>query len=222
VNSDWELRNLTDAIVRGDTVRASRLLSDSPSLAKACFHAGATRQNCKEYYLEPIGRYVIAGDTALHIAAASYRTPLVQRLIGAGADVHAQNRLGAQPLHAAATGFPGSPGWDPSSQAATIRCLVEGGANPNATDKRGVSPLHRAVRTRSAAAVRTLLECGADPTRKNKSGSTPVLLATKPTGRGGVGSPEAKREQVEILQLLRQSLSDFEARSRKRRNQVNL
>jgi ankyrin repeat protein len=202
VKPDLALWKLTEFIVVGDAASVSRLLAVSPALASAYFHAGATRQTAKTYYLDRIGRYVYAGDTALHIAAAAYEAEIVRKLISAGADIHARNRLGSEPLHAAAVGLPGSRRWNPSAQAATIVCIIEAGADPNAIDKSGVSPLHRAVRTRCAEAVRTLLEYGADPKRKNKSGSTPMLLATQNTGRGGTGSPEAKSQQQEILRLL--------------------
>ena len=171
-------------------------------MASASFHTGATRQTAGKYFLDQISRYVYAGDTALHIAAAAYETEVVRKLLAAGADFRATNRLGDEPLHAASVGIPGSRRWNPSAQAATIICLTEAGADPNAAGKSGVSPLHRAVRTRCAAAVRTLLEHGADPARKNKSGSTPMLLAIQNTGRGGTGSPEAKSQQQEILRLL--------------------
>jgi hypothetical protein len=201
-NSDLGLWKLVEAIVGGDAAGVSRLLAESPPLARAFFDTGATRQTAKTFFLHQIGRYVVAGDTALHIAAAAYKTAIVRKLIAAGADVHARNRHGEEPLHAAAVGLPGSQTWNPSAQTATIVCIIEAGADPNAIDKRGVSPLHRAVRTRCAAAVRTLLECGADPARKNKSGSTPLLLAIQNTGRGGSGSPEAKSQQQKILRLL--------------------
>lgn len=204
--SDSALRDFVTAIATADEAKASRLLASSKDLATASFHTGVTRATAKSYFLDQIGRYIYGGDTALHIAAASYRTELVRKLIQAGADVHARNRLGDQPLHAAAVGIPGSCSWNPSAQSATILFLIKAGADPNAADKRGVTPLHRAVRTRCAAAVQTLLENGADPTRKNGNGSTPTLLATMNTGRGGSGSPEAKSEQQEILRLLEKSL----------------
>jgi hypothetical protein len=204
VKSDLALRELVAAIVKGDDNVTSRLLTASPGLARACFQAGATRQTPKTFYLAPIGRNIWAGDTALHIAAASYQTGIVRMLLSGGADVRAKNRLGDEPLHSAAVGQPGSPVWNPSAQAATIVCLIEAGADPNTTNKTGVSPLHRAVRSRCAKAVQTLLECGADPQLRNKSGSTPMLLATHNTGRGGTGSPEAKSQQQEICRLLKQ------------------
>src|SRR6476469_4442877 len=137
MQQDVELRRLTAAIVSGDPATTSRLLQASPGLAKTCFRAGATRASAKAYYLDRIGRYINAGDTALHIAAACYETQLVRNLIKLHADVHARNRLGQQPLHGAVVGIPGSGSWNPSAQAATIVALIDAGADPNAVDKFG-------------------------------------------------------------------------------------
>jgi ankyrin repeat protein len=138
----------------------------------------------------------------LHFAAASYRLNMADKLIKAGANVRAKNRRGSEPLHAAAFGSPGSPRWDPAAQAAIIVCLIEAGADPNAQNMDGATPLHRAVRTRCAGAVRALLDHGANPAIRNKGGSTALKLALFTTGRSGSGSPEAKTQQQEILQLL--------------------
>ena len=202
VKSDSELHQLIKSIIAGDGEGVSRLLAASPQLARANFQQGATRQSEEPFFLGQIGRYIYAGDTALHIAAAAYQTEIVSNLLSAGAYVHARNRRGQEALHAAACGSPGSPMWNPSAQAATITRLLEAGADPNAFDKSGVSPLHKAVRTRCAEAVRALIKCGADPALPNKNGSTPMLLATQNTGRGGTGSEDAKSQQREILRLL--------------------
>jgi hypothetical protein len=201
--SDAALLMLVQAIVASDVDMATKLLAASPMLARSCFATGATRQTAKTYYLERIGRYIYAGDTALHIAAAAYRTEIARKLIAAGAPVRARNRRGAEPLHAAAVGMPGSHTWNARAQAATIACLIAAGADPNAGDQGGATPLHLAVRTRCAAAVQALLAGGADAKRKNKSGSTPMRLAKLNTGRGGAGLPEAKAQQQDILRLLR-------------------
>jgi len=157
-----------------------------------------------EEFLDPgIRMQIYRGDTALHVAAACDRTRLVQALLDAGADVRARNRLGYQPLHAAATGGPGAPTWNPSAQAETIALLIARGADPNAVCKRGVTPLHRAVRCRCAAAAAKLLELGADPARPNGNGSMPIDLARSTTGRGGSGEPAAKEQQALIVEMLR-------------------
>jgi hypothetical protein len=205
-NSDRELMALVRAILDGDAERAAAMIADTPGLTTACFQTGASRASERPHFLPQISKYIYAGDTALHIAAAAYESKIAEQLIKTGADVTARNRFGYCPLHSAAAGNPRSLYWDPTRQAATIRVLVESGADPNATDKRGVTPLHIAVRTRCALAVQTLLECGADPARKNKNGSDAMLLAVYTTGRGGSGSPEAKREQQQIVQLLSGSI----------------
>ena len=201
--SEQSLRRLVDAIVANDGALFSKLINGSSALATASFPQGATRQAPRPCYLEEIGHYIYSGDTALHFAAASYRHKMADKLIKAGANVRARNRRGAEPLHAAAFGSPGSPGWDPAAQAETIVCLIEAGADPNAQNLDGATPLHRAVRTRCAGAVRVLLDHGANPEIRNKHGSKAMQLALHTTGRGGSGSPEAKAQQQEILLLLR-------------------
>jgi hypothetical protein len=198
---------IVQAIVADDAAAVSKLLAKNPSLANAQFATGATRQIAKTYFIGAIGRYIMAGDTALHVAAGAHRKEIAQMLIAANADVAAKNRRGAEPLHSAAVGRPGSRAWNPNAQAATIAGLIAAGADPNALNKDGVAPLHIAVRTRGAAAVQALVDGGADPRRKNKNGSTPMRLATLTTGRSGSGSPAAKAQQAKIVQLLQEYIA---------------
>jgi hypothetical protein len=200
---EWALLALLHSIAHGDA-SAVATIAASPELVRQPVIGGATRDDAVSWYLTVIEHYVYAGDTPLHVAAAAYRPDIALLLLARGALVGARNRRGAEPLHYAADGGPNLSTWDPGAQAATVTCLIEAGANPNALDKGGVGPLHRAVRSRCTAAVRALLAGGADPNLANKSGSTPLALATQTTGRGGSGSAEAKREQVEIVRLLRE------------------
>lgn len=199
---DQPLMRLIDAILRDDTQSVAKLLAQSPSLARQSIRVGATRQAETNFFFEEIGHYLYAGDTPLHAAAAGYRLEIARELIKQGSDVSARNRRGAQPLHYAADGSPGSRHWNPEVQARMIALLINAGADPNALDKSGVGPLHRAVRQRCAAAVEALLRNGSSVRLKNKSGSTPLHLAVQNTGRGGTGSPEAKDLQKEIITLL--------------------
>jgi hypothetical protein len=194
--------SLLRAIAMGDYKRASALIEASPELARTPTSAGATRTSSTDYFFREISQYVYAGDTALHIAAAAYRTDIAKDLILHGADPGARNRRGAEPLHYASGGSPGSARWNPPAQAATIAFLIRAGSRPDATDKSGVAPLHRAVRTRCAAAVQALLENGANPRLGNGSGSTPLHLAVQNTGRGGSGSADAREQQEAIIRLL--------------------
>ena len=181
---------------------AARLLAESPTLARQAPDTGATRADEMPYYFEAIARFVYAGDTPLHIAAAAYDIGIAEQLVARSADVRARNRRGAEPLHYAADGNPVSDRWNPEAQSATIAYLIQAGANPNAKDNSGVAPLHRAVRTRCAAAVRALLVNGADALERNKRGSTPLHLAVQNTGRGDTGTAAAPAEQQAIVRLL--------------------
>ncbi|HVX42345.1 MAG TPA: ankyrin repeat domain-containing protein [Mycobacteriales bacterium] len=200
--TDTALLALLRVIVNDDSAAAKRILAESPQLAREPLASGATRSRAQDFYFDEIRHYAYEGDTALHLAAAGYRIDVIPALLGAGADVRARNRRGAEPLHYAADASPGTATWDPDAQAATIVALIRAGADPDALDKSGVTPLLRAVRTRGAAAVQALLEHGADPELANRRGHKPADLATRPTGRGGSGSPEAKEQQALIIQLL--------------------
>lgn len=197
-----ELQALFRAIAAGDEERASRLLKASPQLASEAARVGATRASPTPHFLRQIEHYVYAGDTALHIAAAAYRSDIARTLLANGADVGARNRRGAEPLHYASDGQPGSDRWNPGAQTATLEYLLRAGADPNAVDRSGVAPLHRAVRTRCAAAVSVLLAHGADPRLKNRSGSRPLHLAVQTTGRGGAGTASARAQQTGIIRML--------------------
>ena len=199
---DEELWLLLRAIAAGDQSLAKRLITASRELARRPMHVGANRQASRSYFLLDVARHVYAGDTALHIAAAAYDIDVARMLLTFDANVRAHNRRGAEPIHYAAVGSPGSSRWHPERQAEVIEYLINVGADPNATDRDEVTPLHRAVRTRCAEAVRVLLVHGAHVRAKNGNGSMPLHLAVNTTGRGGTGLGPARQQQSEIIRLL--------------------
>jgi ankyrin repeat protein len=199
---DTALLALFAAIASRDDVGATRLLDHTPGLTTHPLRVGASRQDPRPYFLVPIGHYVYAGDTALHVAAAAQRRGLAETLVAQGAAVRARNRRGGEPLHYASDGHPGADFLDANAQRQMISYLIDSGADPDAIDKSGVAPLHRAVRTRSSAAVSALIAGGADPLLMNKSGSTPLHLAVQNTGKSNSGSEPAKEEQHRIIVLL--------------------
>src|SRR4051812_25844933 len=89
-------------VVNGDIGEVSRRLAASPALATAPAEIGATRQSAPDYFFTEIAHYLYAGDTALHMAAAAFRRPVAELLVAHGANCHATNCRGAQPLHYAA------------------------------------------------------------------------------------------------------------------------
>ena len=177
----------------GDTVAAVQLLAASPGLASGGVEDGATRQNATAYYFQEIQHYLYAGDTALHVAGAAYRPDLARRLVDAGADVRAKNRRGAEPLHYAVDGGPGSSTWNPDAQAATVAYLIEAGADPNATDRSGVTPLHRAVRNRCAAAVQAPRPVV--PIRDSRTRADPRPWRWRRRTRAGAGAAHWSRRR---------------------------
>ena len=195
-NSDGDFAAILMTIARGDRQTALRLIALAPGIAAESLGRGGD-------FFDPVSRLqAYAGHTALHAAAFAYDVDVARALVAAGADVRARNRRGAEPLHAATMGAPGSAHWNPAAQRKVIAYLVSMGADPNAGDVSGITPLHRAVRNRCSAAVEALLGLGADPRATNRSGSTPLDVAGWTTGRGGTGSAPAKAEQQVIIDLL--------------------
>ena len=192
-----QLMILVRLIVAGDTTAVSKTIRSSPDMVRTSLVIGATRIDAANYFFREIGHYIYEGDTALHMAAAAFRSEIAQNLIGAGANCAAKNRRGQEPLHYAADG-----NRNPKEQKATIDFLILAGANPNALDKSGVAPLHRAVRTRAATAVQALLTGGADIHLRNGSGNAAIHLAVQNTGKSGSGTPGAIEQQRKIIQLL--------------------
>jgi len=172
----------------------SKVLSKSPD--RACTRAD------ENYLVKSIPHWIYVGDTPLHLASAALRAGSARLLLDKGADVNAQNRRGATPLHYACDPRPNSGGvWNPEAQATIINILIEHGAKVDHADKGGAAALHRAVRARSSVAVRRLLESGARvDVQLGKLGSLPLHLAVQSTGASGTAG--AAEEQLEIIHLL--------------------
>jgi hypothetical protein len=202
VNPAPTLHDFLHALASSDDGAAAGLLDTAPALALERSKEGARRGAVQSFYAPALGCYLNEGDAALHLAAAAWRADLISRLVALGADVCARNRMGATPLHHAASGNPQSPRWNPVAQAAAIKALVVAGVDVNAVDKHGATALHRAVRTRCAAATQALLDTGADPAIPTRNGSTPLHLAQVTSGRGGSGSAAAKAQQALIVEML--------------------
>ena len=129
-SGDSALMDLLRAIVSGERDRVSQLIAGSPSLAVQALAIGASRKSPAPYFFLKIAHYVYAGDTALHVAAAAYQREVAQELIAKGARPGARNRRGAEPLHYAADGVPGSA----APRAPPVRALGRTIAGPRPRD----------------------------------------------------------------------------------------
>lgn len=124
-------------------------------------------------------------STALHYAAdgfingpawdAKRQVATIRCLLDQGANIHAQDKNGATPLHRAVR----------TRCAAAVRCLLRAGSDPALRNKAGSTPFHLAVQntgrggTGAAAAVsaqreiiQEFLSAGVSPDLKNGGGKT--------------------------------------------------
>jgi hypothetical protein len=112
-----DLTSLLIAIAILDHKSVMDLLGATPSLATARL------ARADEFFLTECLTQVHEGDTALHAAGFSYDAETARDLIARGAEVRDRNRRGAEPLHAAVAGVPGSGAWNPTCQQGVIHCL---------------------------------------------------------------------------------------------------
>src|SRR5438477_12288466 len=117
------MHHLLTAILEDDRSTVKALLKTDSALATRLIRK-------PKLYGSKIFRWIYAGDTALHLAAAGYRVEIARLLLAAGADPNAAtNHRQSGPLHYAADGYITGPAWDAKRQVKTIRCLLDAGAD---------------------------------------------------------------------------------------------
>ena len=82
--SDDALLELFSDIATRDERAVTHSLDGERDLATRTIRSGASRNGSDAYFLIPISRTVYAGDTALHIAAASYQQQIAEELVALG------------------------------------------------------------------------------------------------------------------------------------------
>ena len=120
-------------------------------------------------------------NTRLHKAARETDDPaIITALLAAGSNLHAWNRRGSTPLHAAAV----------NRNPAVGATLLAAGADLHARDKRGWTPLHAAAATTANSAVITsFLAAGADLHARDEKGRTALHVASAGGGnRDGIAT----------------------------------
>jgi hypothetical protein len=97
-------------------------------------------------------------------AGFSYDSEMARDLIARGADIRARNRRGAEPLHAAVIGVPGSASWNPTRQRDVIDYVIEAGSNAAAAG--GATPL-------ASSCPKQMFGCCRDPPARRRRPSSP-------------------------------------------------
>jgi tetratricopeptide (TPR) repeat protein len=199
--------DLLDAAKKGDLAKVSQLLRPR------CWGLAKGIGVDAEY----------EGYTALRAASQYGHRELVAFLIEKGADVHAQDTIGATALSYAAKGGhkeiaallitkgamlqpPGVLLAYPLDFAATnghremVALLLEQGADANAVNATTFTALHMAVLGSRKEVAELLLAHGADPNAKDKNGETPLAFAVR-------------SNQNDLLALLIQKDGDIRVRN---------
>lgn len=158
VNDD---RPPVEKLLRADSKIATRLIDEARLYESRIFHwiyVGDTALHLAAagYRVEIVRRLLAAGadpnaarnhrhSGPLHYAADGYingpawdatrQVKTIRCLLDAGADINAQDKNGAVPLHRAVR----------TRCAAAVRCLLEAGADPTLRNKPGSTPFHLAV-----------------------------------------------------------------------------
>ena len=104
-------------------------------------------------------------ETALHIAASTGKSAMVELLLTRGAHVNAADYLNATALHRA-IGHP-----------SVVGILISYGANTNARDSRGRTPLHWVARYPNLRTIEMFLTDGAKVNAVDHRGETPLHRA---------------------------------------------
>jgi len=115
------------------------------------------------------------GMTALHWAASNDDLDMARMLLGAGANVKAETRLGAvTPLFMAAK----------NGSATMIEALLKAGADASAPDGHGVTALMMAAAAGNADAVKVLLDHGSDANAAEAAHGQTALMFAAAYNRG--------------------------------------
>jgi ankyrin repeat protein len=124
------------------------------------------------------------GETALHAAARSPNSDVIERFLNAGADINILNEYGESSLLLAASNIP--PGEVPGSGHSYVtELLIDRGADVKVKNNRGWTVLHETSSNGHETVVKLLLYKGADIAAKDNDGIT-ALHVTSENGHEAV------------------------------------
>jgi ankyrin repeat protein len=118
-------------------------------------------------------------DTCLHVAAKGRSEGVIKQLLDAGANITAENNLGATPIHTAARYSLDALHAFVKYREADVKTFI------NKPDNNGDTPLHYAAQDETGHNATYLLLLGANKTLKNNSKETPTQVANywEPDGK---------------------------------------
>src|SRR6266704_2110667 len=167
----------------GDTALHLAAAGYRVEIAKLLLAAGADPNAAKNHRRSRPLHYAADGYLENPAWDAKRQVAMIRLLLDAGADIHAQDKNGATPLHRAVR----------TRCAAAMKCLLDAGSDATLRNKPGSTPFHLAVqntgrggsgaekaRVAQREIIRAFLERGISPTLKDGKGKS--VLAWARTG----------------------------------------
>jgi ankyrin repeat protein len=182
-------------IYAGDTALHVAAAGHFPEMVKLLLKAGAPPDIIgKHRHARPL-HYAADGSLENPAWSPKQQVATMRLLLEVGADIHAQDKNGATPLHRAVR----------TRCSDAVRCLLDAGADPTIQNKPGSTPFHLAVQNtgrggsgadKAKAAqreiIQTFLKHGMSPELKDSQGKSVLEWAKNPglrellTGKSGV------------------------------------
>ncbi len=127
-------------------------------------------------------------DKGLYLEDTHILLPTIKDLLQRGAQVNAQDKLGARPLDKALL----------LGSTELVKLLLENKADPNLSDFLGWTPLHTAANMADREFIKLLLEHGANTQVKDSKGRTPQLLLKNTPDYSFLG-PASKKDLKALI-----------------------
>jgi hypothetical protein len=180
VETPWLDRTLPHWIYAGDTALHLAAAGYRVEIARMLLDAGANVGAAANHRRSQPLHYAADGHLQNPNWNAQRQVATIRLLLKAGADIHAQDKNGATPLHRAVR----------TRCADAVKCLLEASADPTVRNKPGSTPFHLAVQNtgrggsgadQAQAAQReiilTFLARGIRPTLKDARGKSVLAWA---------------------------------------------
>ena len=129
---EWRLPHW---IYSGDTALHAAAAGHRVEIAKMLLVAGADPSSAKNHRCSQPLHYAADGYSENPLWDPKSQVAMIRLLLKAGADIHAQDKNGATPLHRAVR----------TRCAAAVKCLLDAGADLKIRNKPGSTPFHLAV-----------------------------------------------------------------------------